>query len=270
MHTHQVAALGNPTETPFICGICGAPHENHMCSLIRDDQPVEQANYMGNQQRQPFHDPNANTYNPRWRNHPNFCWGGNQNQRTSNFQNCPPHPPSQRPLFQQSPIPLHSPLTQQITSIESAIEKLTLSTTSFVQSTNAFIEETRANFKNQGAAIKNLKVQVGQLTKQLSEISSNPITNIREECNAISVRMAEEAPQEEEGALQEEQESVVEEVPQKINPSSSQLPKQQTRPFSRLLEVFACLDVNFSLLHNLKEKPTHVRYMKELMLKRKP
>ncbi|MED6224610.1 hypothetical protein PIB30_085811 [Stylosanthes scabra] len=121
----------------------------------------------------------------------------------------------------QSPIPLHSPLTQQITSIESAIEKLTLSTTSFVQSTNAFIEETRANFKNQGAAIKNLKVQVGQLTKQLSEISLNHITNIREECNAIFVRMAEEAPQEEEKALQEEQESVVEEVPQKINPSSS-------------------------------------------------
>ncbi|MED6177822.1 hypothetical protein PIB30_101673 [Stylosanthes scabra] len=67
----------------------------------------------------------------------------------------------------------------------------------------------------------------------------------------------EEAPQEKEEALQEKQESVVKEVQQMINPSSSQLPKQQTKPFSRFLEVFACLDVNLPLLHNLKEMPTH-------------
>ncbi|MED6176716.1 hypothetical protein PIB30_090839 [Stylosanthes scabra] len=43
----------------------------------------------------------------------------------------------------------------------------------------------------------------------------------------------EEAPQEKEEALQEKQESVVKEVQQMINPSSSQLPKQQTKSFSR-------------------------------------
>ncbi|MED6141576.1 hypothetical protein PIB30_104823 [Stylosanthes scabra] len=55
------------------------------------DQPMEQINYMGNQPRQSFHDPNANTYNPGWRNHPNLGWGGNQNPKNGNFQNRPPY-----------------------------------------------------------------------------------------------------------------------------------------------------------------------------------
>ncbi|MED6214003.1 hypothetical protein PIB30_098827 [Stylosanthes scabra] len=55
---------------------------------------------MGNQPRQPFHDPNANTYNPGWRNHPNLGWGGNQNAKNGNFQNRPPYQQFQRPPFQ--------------------------------------------------------------------------------------------------------------------------------------------------------------------------
>ncbi|MED6149954.1 hypothetical protein PIB30_067548 [Stylosanthes scabra] len=87
----EVASMGTQGETSSICGLCGGPYENHNCCLIREDQPLEQANYMGNQQRQPYQDPNTNTYNPRWRNHPNLGWGWNQNQRGSNFQNRPPY-----------------------------------------------------------------------------------------------------------------------------------------------------------------------------------
>ncbi|MED6208192.1 hypothetical protein PIB30_042780 [Stylosanthes scabra] len=68
----EVASLGTQGEIQALCGHYRGPHENHNCSLIREDQQVEQANYMGNQQRQPYHDPNANTYNPGWRNHPNL------------------------------------------------------------------------------------------------------------------------------------------------------------------------------------------------------
>ncbi|MED6141552.1 hypothetical protein PIB30_104635, partial [Stylosanthes scabra] len=61
---------------------------------------MEQVNYMGNQSRQPFHDPNANTYNLGWRNHPNLGWGGNQNPKNGNFQNRLPYQKFQRPPFQ--------------------------------------------------------------------------------------------------------------------------------------------------------------------------
>ncbi|MED6162494.1 hypothetical protein PIB30_070939 [Stylosanthes scabra] len=64
MEKLEVAAIGTQAEITSTCGLCGDPHENHQCYLIKEDQPLEQVNYMGNQPRQTFHDPNANTYNP--------------------------------------------------------------------------------------------------------------------------------------------------------------------------------------------------------------
>ncbi|MED6176924.1 hypothetical protein PIB30_092977, partial [Stylosanthes scabra] len=58
-------------------------------------------------------------------------------------------------------------------SFEAALEKLTLTTTGFVQTTNNFIEEARATFRNQESAIRNLETQVGQLAKQLSIMLRN-------------------------------------------------------------------------------------------------
>ncbi|MED6202587.1 hypothetical protein PIB30_107064 [Stylosanthes scabra] len=145
----EAAAIKTPTEADFICGICGGSHENHMCSLIKEDAPVEQANYMGN-----------------------------QNPRNTNFQNHPLFPPQQRPPYQQ-PLPspqqnnLLPPPKPQPTSFEAALEKLTLTTTTFVQTTNNFMEETRANFRNQEAAIRNLETQVDQIAKQLATTLPN-------------------------------------------------------------------------------------------------
>ena len=41
---------------------------------------TEQANYLGNPAR-PQNNPYSNTYNPRWRNYPNFSWSNQQVQR---------------------------------------------------------------------------------------------------------------------------------------------------------------------------------------------
>ncbi|MED6117901.1 hypothetical protein PIB30_114319, partial [Stylosanthes scabra] len=126
------------------------PHDSQTCSFIMDDQSSsEQVNYVGNQPRPPQNNPYSNTYNPGRRNHPNFSWGGNQGQRTNNNfnnQNWPYQPPFQRQQPYQPPaMPVQPPQKQsQPSSLEAALEKLTLSTT-------AFMEETRSNFKNQGA-----------------------------------------------------------------------------------------------------------------------
>ncbi|MED6152128.1 hypothetical protein PIB30_088933 [Stylosanthes scabra] len=111
-------------------------------TTVREDQPMEQAIYMGNQPRQPYHDPNANTYNPGWWIHPKLGWGGNQNQK-NNFQNRPPYQPFSRPLF-QPPCPQQprivpaapQPKPLQTTSFEAALEKLTLTTAGFVHDAN--------------------------------------------------------------------------------------------------------------------------------------
>ncbi|MED6164787.1 hypothetical protein PIB30_093516 [Stylosanthes scabra] len=144
MEKLEVAAMGTQVETTTTCGLC------------RDETPLEQTNYMGNQQRQPY-DPNSNTYNPGW--------GGNQHAK-NNFQNRPPFQPFQRPPF-PPPFP-QQPKPTSTQSFEAALEKLTLTTAGFVQSTNQFIEEARANFRNQESSIRNLETQVGQIVKQLS------------------------------------------------------------------------------------------------------
>ncbi|MED6117264.1 hypothetical protein PIB30_108412, partial [Stylosanthes scabra] len=130
MEKLEVATIDTQAETTSTCGLCGGPHESHQCYLIKEDQPMEQVNYMGNQPRQPFHDPNANTYNPEWRNHPNLGWGGNQNSKNNNFQNHPPYQQFQIPLFQppfqpqQLGLPNLQPKPPQPNSFEAALENL--------------------------------------------------------------------------------------------------------------------------------------------------
>ncbi|MED6223134.1 hypothetical protein PIB30_071061 [Stylosanthes scabra] len=108
MEKLEIATIGSQADTTSTCGLCGGPHENHQCYLVKEDQPMEHVNYMGNQRRQPFHDPNANT------------------------------PPFQPP---QPGLPNLQPKPPQYNSFEAALEKLTLKTSEFVQTTNNFIEE---------------------------------------------------------------------------------------------------------------------------------
>ncbi|KAK5784798.1 hypothetical protein PVK06_039333 [Gossypium arboreum] len=44
----------------------------------------EQVNYMGNNNFESQNNPYSNTYNAGWRNHPNFFWGGQGNQKPQN------------------------------------------------------------------------------------------------------------------------------------------------------------------------------------------
>ncbi|MED6159283.1 hypothetical protein PIB30_040888 [Stylosanthes scabra] len=99
----EVASMGTQGETSTACGLCGGS---------------------------PIKIPNANTYNPGWRNHPNLGWGGNQNQRGSNFQNRPHYPPFQRPPFPQPTTipPPPQPKLPQDNSFEAALEKFSLTT----------------------------------------------------------------------------------------------------------------------------------------------
>ncbi|CAL8993230.1 unnamed protein product, partial [Prunus brigantina] len=60
---------------------------------------LEQANAL--QARNPNNDPYSNTYNPGWRNHPNFKWSNNSNVQQS--QGPPPGFQIQQRQFQQAP-----------------------------------------------------------------------------------------------------------------------------------------------------------------------
>ncbi|MED6139224.1 hypothetical protein PIB30_081816 [Stylosanthes scabra] len=129
------------------------------CTTILEQQSSEQVNYMGNVPRQPNFDPHSNTYNLGWRHHPNFGWGGQGNQ----FQQRNQFNQGQRQFnnnFQQPNHSLVQPNTsKQPLELEIALQKLTLSTTTFIDGTNSFMNETKGTLKNQEVSIKNLEVQ---------------------------------------------------------------------------------------------------------------
>src|SRR5262249_34728926 len=143
------------------CELCGTPgHKSVECQAGNPfAQPIEQVDYAGNFQRPPQNNPYSNTYNPGWRNHPNFSWSNQQNPR--------PPPPG----YNQT----HPP-QQQKPSLEDLMSK--------------FISTSEARFQNQEASIKNLETQIGQLAKMMFErvqgtLPSNTEPNPRGQVNAI-------------------------------------------------------------------------------------
>ena len=82
------------------CGICAAKtHHTDACPVLQDDL-MESANAIGGfNQNQRRYDPYSTTYNPGWRDHPNFRWGNRQ----PNYQNNPqPHQQSQNQATETS------------------------------------------------------------------------------------------------------------------------------------------------------------------------
>ncbi|KAM1818556.1 hypothetical protein ACFX11_000340 [Malus domestica] len=75
---HQVneMAEGMKIQGPSVCGVCSMQgHLNEQCPQLIENGGWESANVVGfGSQSQPRNDPYSNTYNPGWRDHPNFKW----------------------------------------------------------------------------------------------------------------------------------------------------------------------------------------------------
>ena len=127
--------------TPFqkeeVCGICEIMgHATHECPTIPAFKEVlhDQANAM-NTYKKPFQSPYPETYNPGWRNHPNFSWRNENNapppQGPSNSVTY--NPPHKRTLedtlqtFMQGQSTINSQTSQALNDIRSTLTKLTTS-----------------------------------------------------------------------------------------------------------------------------------------------
>ncbi|KAG8490839.1 hypothetical protein CXB51_014030 [Gossypium anomalum] len=130
----------------------------------------EQVNYIGNNNFISQNNPYSNTYNAGWRNHPNFSWGGQGNQRPQNpliFQ---------QPPYQQEKKP----------NLEEMLSK-------FISVSKTHFQDTKTAFKNQQASIQGLKTQIGLLSKLISErplesLCSNTKPNPKEHVKAVTLR----------------------------------------------------------------------------------
>ncbi|CAN6566351.1 unnamed protein product [Malus baccata var. baccata] len=92
---HQVheMAEGMKMQGPVVCGVCSIQgHVSEKCPQLIENGGWESANAIGFQsQNQSRHDPYSNTYNPGWRDHPNFKWREPQQpQNQGGFRQQPP------------------------------------------------------------------------------------------------------------------------------------------------------------------------------------
>ena len=86
-------AEGMRVQGPSVCGVCSIQgHASEKCPQLIENGGWESANAIGFQgQNQPRNDPYSNTYNPGWRDHPNFLWREpQQSQQQGGFRQNPP------------------------------------------------------------------------------------------------------------------------------------------------------------------------------------
>ncbi|CAN6570911.1 unnamed protein product [Malus baccata var. baccata] len=86
-------AEGMKIHGPSVCGVCSMQgYANDECPQLIENGGWESANAVGfGNQNQPRHDPYSNTYNPGWRDHPNFKWRNPQQpQQQGGFRQQPP------------------------------------------------------------------------------------------------------------------------------------------------------------------------------------
>ncbi|XP_020417999.1 uncharacterized protein LOC109948709 [Prunus persica] len=257
-----------------VCAVCANPgHPTESCpSLYGDGEEMAQAHYM--QQQKPRNDPFSNTYNPGWRQHPNFGWKNNQNVQTA------PVRQNQFVPQQNAPAPPHG----QGKSLEELINSLALSTQGFMQ-------ETRQTQAQMSTAIKSLENQVGQIAASLSQrepgkFPSQVIPNPNgghDTANAITLRSGKKV-EKDDNEERNSTKTVAAPSPKLTVPSDNSKVSSLVNhsitskvPFPRrflnskkeqvskdILETFRKVQVNIPLLDAIQQIPRYAKFLKEL------
>src|SRR3954463_2651923 len=240
------------------CDICGGPHFAMHC--VATAQQVEEINFL--KQNNPY----SNTYNPGWKNHPNFSWKDQQVPQKAEW--------------------------------EVTIERL-------AGQCSEFQEETRNNHRNTTTSIKNLEVQVGQIAQHLTlqaqgTLPSSTVANPKnqEKINVVTTRTQKAPEPEEEEEIDDnlviEVDLEVRENPKEpevvispVKPLEEKNKKETTlvvklpfpsrvakkdseeKDFEKFAAMFKKLEINLPFFEALENMPLYKKFMKEAISKKK-
>ncbi|KAK9008818.1 hypothetical protein V6N11_080296 [Hibiscus sabdariffa] len=174
------------------------------------DYPVmhEQASYLGNFNRNSYN-PYSNTYNPGWRQHPNFSWNnqGGTNASSSSRQqntNAPPGFQANMPWYSETK---GNTSASSSNSMEATMQEFISTNKTMLQEHSASIKHKGNMLQTQGALLQShssslraLETQVGQIAQALQvrlhgNLPSNtevPKSNGKEQCSALTLRSGKE------------------------------------------------------------------------------
>ncbi|CAN6685995.1 unnamed protein product [Malus baccata var. baccata] len=305
---HEMAE-GMKMQGPMVCGVCSIQgHASEKCPQLIENGGWESANAIGFQSpNQPRHDPYSNTYNPGWRDHPNFKWREPQQaQPQGGFRQQPPGfytKPYASPQIQ----PQSAPNTSgNALDNDTLVKLLTILTN---------------GQENQNKRVDQLEKQMGQIAEVVGQIRdqgklpSSTIPNPKggfESAKAITLRSGKEVGassssktghKEDEMLQMEEEESsqptakvevplpqvsmapkpsnlsnkgknVLNSVPTNVFPSNAPFPSRFLQSKNEeeekdVLETFRKVHVNIPLLDAIKQIPKYAKCLKKLCTAKK-
>ncbi|XP_027185156.1 uncharacterized protein LOC113783267 [Coffea eugenioides] len=278
--------VGNASQAK-VCGICtGMGHSTDMCPIIQEES-VEQVNMAGHAPApRNQYDPYSNTYNPGWRDHPNFSYGGNWQ---SNFM------PSRQQEYQQQyqfrpppPPPSASP------SLEDMMKQLMASSAQHQQKTDSELQNIRSQMGQIQAMqnqISQMAISINRLESQVNgRLPSQPELNLKN-VSAMSLRSEKEIQGAELVTPKDKDEEKIEKELQAENTSTKNpvvLPdpiidvKTNPPPFpcrleiskkqdkeKEILEVLRKVEINIPLLDAIKQGPKYAKFLRDLCVNRR-
>ncbi|KAH9803520.1 hypothetical protein KPL71_001801 [Citrus sinensis] len=290
----------HPSIANEVCAICSnLSHTAQNCPSLPAYQEAysEQVHALQSYEKT-SNNPYSPTYNPNWRNHPNFSWKQNQplsNQggqqlNMPNQQFVPPnqvYPPAQQPMSQ-----FVAP-QQRKPSLEDTLQ--------------SFIQSTQQAFQSNTQAILKLEHQLGQLATTVAErekgkFPSQPIPNPKgvHEVGSSSSHQHEEAKSVmtlRRGKLFDNKVEV--QTRKTSEPTSSDpVPSQDSSPndleesgppayipkahfpqrltkvkkgtsTGEIMEIFKQVSINIPLLDAIKQVPSYAKFLKDLCTKKR-
>ncbi|KAM1476363.1 hypothetical protein ACFXTO_038357 [Malus domestica] len=158
-------AEGMKIHGPSVCGVCSVQgHANDQCPKLIENGGWESANAVGfGNQNQPRHDPYSNSYNPGWRDHPNFKWRD-------------PQQPQQQGGFRQQPPGFYTkPFIPNQNQVQSAPTNsgMSLDNDQVVKLLTTLTQEVQTQNKErqiQDKRVDNLEKQMGQIAEFMGQI----------------------------------------------------------------------------------------------------
>ncbi|KAM1818347.1 hypothetical protein ACFX11_000152 [Malus domestica] len=305
---HQVNEVveGPKVQNVSACGVCSMQgHPTDKCPQLIENGRWETLNAVGfGQQYQQRNDPFSNTYNPGWRDHPNFKWREpQQGQQQSTFRQQPPG-------FYQKPFAPNQTQAQPTQKSGSSIDNDQIFN---------LLTSMAQGMQTRDKKVDELEKQVGQIAEFMGQfrdqgrLPSSTVANPKggfETAKEITLRSGKQVgtePQASNSSQKEDEKISFEEEPQtsttarmehplpqpsctsnpynsakvssKPNFSSSiplnvpfpsrlkQSKKEETE--KDILETFRKVQVNIPLLDAIKQVPRYAKFLKELCTTRR-
>ncbi|GMI80970.1 hypothetical protein HRI_001766300 [Hibiscus trionum] len=248
-----------------VCEICTMQdHATDLCPLLRDMSGAQVNaihNFPGPLQR-PYN-PQSNTFNPGWRDHPNLSYGN----RNPNFQT------RQQPPYQNQ--------ASQKSSLESIVERLAVSQEKFQTQTQSHLQELDKQVSQLAQIIGRLESQ-GKLPSQ-TEI--NPRENVSKitlrNGTVITPKLPKKDEQKSDGSSEHQNEkspstpgNIKSKIPistyEHVPPFPGRLAKRDKKEEEKeIMEVFKKVEINIPLLDVIRKVPKYAKFLKDLCTNRR-